>query len=336
MSTNTKSTHLPTVDILRGIAAMMVCVFHFSTNSSYYGNYLPDTNWLKLSGKYGWLGVEVFFVISGFVIPYSLHNGNYELKKVWGFIKKRWVRIEPPYIITIFLILLNWKFNGWLWSYHVDINWLQVISHFFYLPQFLGYAWINEIFWTLAIEFQFYLFIAIAFVGFNHKNGWVKVLTATLFLAPYLLYTDNRFLTSYASLFLLGISAFWYRTNQINRIIYGLVAVLFAVVAHFQFPLNNISIPLVTLATSLIIAFANWQSIIGSIAGKFSYSLYLTHGLVGGNFLFFTMYVSWVKENEWIRMVLVLCALALSMMFAWIFYKLVEQPSQNLSKKIKI
>ncbi|TAE86471.1 MAG: acyltransferase [Bacteroidetes bacterium] len=336
MIATTKPTYLPTVDVLRGIAAMMVCYFHFSTNSAYYGSYLPDTNWLNITGKFGWLGVEVFFVISGFIIPFSLFNNKYKLSKIWIFLKKRWVRIEPPYIITIFLILLNWKFNGWLWSYHVEINWYQVISHFFYLPQFLGFDWINEIFWTLAIEFQFYIFISVAFIGFNHQSIWVKLATAALFLLSGLAVTDNRWLTAYSSLFLAGIAAFWYRTNQINKPVYIALVLLFAGCAYFQFPSNPFSIPIVTAITSGIIAFVDIENIFGRFIGKISYSLYLVHGLIGGNFLFFTMYVSFVKDNEWVRSIMILGALLLSITAAWIFNKLIEQPSQHLSKKINL
>jgi peptidoglycan/LPS O-acetylase OafA/YrhL len=61
MSLTKHQNHLPVIDLLRGLAALLVCYFHFTTNNSYYGNYLPDGNWLKVSGKYGWLGVEMFF-----------------------------------------------------------------------------------------------------------------------------------------------------------------------------------------------------------------------------------------------------------------------------------
>lgn len=329
-------SHIQLIDLLRGLAALMVCYYHFTHNSSYYGAYLPDENFLRVSGNYGWLGVEVFFVISGFIIPYSLFNNKYEPANFPGFLKKRWVRIEPPYIVTIFLILLNWKFNGWLWSYDVDIHWKQVLAHFVYLPQFLGYGWINEIFWTLAIEFQFYIFIALTFVGFNHKKLWIKTMTLIGFCLPYLAWNDNRLLTSYASLFLLGMIAFWLRTTQINKTTYWICLIALTVYCYFQFPLNNIAIPILATITSMLIAFVDLKKEVGRFFGKISYSLYLTHGLIGGNFLFFSMYLGWVKENEWVRSVMVFVAIVLSVMFAKLFYLLVERPSQTLSKKIKL
>lgn len=332
MSSQERNNYVHTIDLLRGIAALMVCYFHFTSNTAHYGSYLPDGNILKTTGSYGWLGVEIFFVISGFVIPYSLYNSNYSLHKVFSFLKKRWLRIEPPYIVTIFLILINWKFYGWLWAYDVDIDWKQVLSHFIYIPQFIGYPWINEIFWTLAIEFQFYLFIAISFVGFNHPKKLIKLLTCALFILPHFVFNDNRFVFSYSSLFLLGISAFWYRTQTIGKGIYSLLVIGFTVLATLQFPNENITIPLVALVTSVIIAFVNFRSVVGQFTGKISYSLYLTHGLIGGNFLLFSMYLEQVKSSEMVRSILIFAAIFISIIFAYIFYICVEKPSQNLSK----
>ena len=79
---------------LRGLAALAVAWFHF-TNAT---GLLPE-GWLRASGRYGWLGVEVFFVISGFIIPYSLFNAGYRFPRHAGrFILKRIVRLDPPYI----------------------------------------------------------------------------------------------------------------------------------------------------------------------------------------------------------------------------------------------
>lgn len=291
---------------------------------------------MKILGSYGWLGVEVFFVISGFIIPYSLFKNNYELRNFFGFLQKRSVRIEPPYIATIFLILLNWKFNGWLWSYDVDIHWKQVLAHFVYIPQFVGYGWINEIFWTLAIEFQFYIFIALTFMGFNHQKLWIKIGILCAFCLPYIVWKDNRLLTSYSSLFLLGIVAFWYRTGQINNWMYWTSLIGITFFCSYQFPVNNIAIPIIAATTSVMIAFVDVKKEMGRFLGKPSYSLYLTHGLIGGNFLFFSMYLDWVKDNEWVRTMMIFVAIILSVAFAKLFFSLIERPSQTLSKKIKL
>jgi peptidoglycan/LPS O-acetylase OafA/YrhL len=61
---------LEIISLLRVLAALGVAWFHFTNGNVSF----LDAGWLKNSGKYGWLGVEVFFVISGFVVPYSLFS----------------------------------------------------------------------------------------------------------------------------------------------------------------------------------------------------------------------------------------------------------------------
>ena len=59
---------------LRGVAAFAVAWFHFTNGQP---TFLPQDSLLKVSGAYGYLGVAVFFVISGFVIPYSLDGAKF-------------------------------------------------------------------------------------------------------------------------------------------------------------------------------------------------------------------------------------------------------------------
>ncbi|MEO6725174.1 MAG: acyltransferase family protein [Blastocatellia bacterium] len=96
---NTKRIH--TLDALRGIASLAVCWFHLTNGNPAF---LPD-GWLKLSGKFGWLGVEMFFVISGFIIPFSMRRAGYSIGDFPRFILKRIVRLDPPYLVAIVLTI---------------------------------------------------------------------------------------------------------------------------------------------------------------------------------------------------------------------------------------
>ncbi|MFZ3046680.1 MAG: hypothetical protein WA151_12270, partial [Desulfatirhabdiaceae bacterium] len=63
------SNRLTHVDALRGLAALAVCLFHLTR---YKPGFLPEYSILKSICQYGYLGVEIFFVISGFIIPLAL------------------------------------------------------------------------------------------------------------------------------------------------------------------------------------------------------------------------------------------------------------------------
>ena len=89
---------LQAVEYTRGVAAFMVMWFHFT--------YLLPDGVLRASGLYGYLGVEAFFVISGFIIPYSMDLRHYRLgRDSWTFIGRRIIRLEPPYVMSVLLIL---------------------------------------------------------------------------------------------------------------------------------------------------------------------------------------------------------------------------------------
>src|SRR6476659_1629485 len=89
-----------TIDVLRGVAAVAVAWFHFTNGNQQF----MSAGLIKSSGHYGWLGVEVFFVVSGFIIPYSLYRGGYRVRLHWRrFVAKRILRLDPPYIAAIVL-----------------------------------------------------------------------------------------------------------------------------------------------------------------------------------------------------------------------------------------
>lgn len=83
-----------TIDMLRGIATLSVCVFHFTNGNK---DFLSQNSLFKIVGSVGWSGVEMFFIISGFIIPYSLYKINYRYKAYSVFLIKRIIRIHPPF-----------------------------------------------------------------------------------------------------------------------------------------------------------------------------------------------------------------------------------------------
>src|ERR1700751_2787177 len=90
-----KDSHrLETVDQLGGLAALAVGWYHFTNVRSF----LPE-GWLKQSGSFGWLGVEVFFVISGFILPWALYGADYRLSHFPRFLAKQILRLAPPYLV---------------------------------------------------------------------------------------------------------------------------------------------------------------------------------------------------------------------------------------------
>jgi len=320
--------------MMRGIASLSVCFFHLTFNNSFYGNFLPDGDILKQIGRFGWLGVQMFFVISGFIIPYTLFHNNYHIKNFFRFLSKRWLRIEPPYIASLFLLVFLGIFYSRIWHYEYNINWEQLFLHFFYLPQFFGVQWLNEIFWTLAIEFQYYLFMAFAFPLFVNRNKWVRYLTLIAFASIHFVFPENRILTSFSSLFLAGIIVFMQKVKLLNMMEAIVMICICSLYAYFQFSKDSLFISIVLLMSALMILLLKADPWWGKFTGKISYSLYLTHGVIGHNVLLFSMYIPFIRDHYFMRIIILFLGIAASMIFAWVFYRIIERPAQNLSKKI--
>ncbi|TFC87956.1 acyltransferase family protein [Cryobacterium sp. TMT3-29-2] len=167
------------LDGLRGIAVALVVVFHF------FPAVLPG----------GFIGVDVFFVISGFLITGLLigerdETGRIALGRFW---KRRALRLVPPLIpLVLILCTAAWLIGG---DVLVGLGWQLVGAITF------GYNWVSiagsasyfsatapELFrnlWSLAVEEQFYLVWPFALLGLLLvRNGWLRLaLVAALALA---------------------------------------------------------------------------------------------------------------------------------------------------------
>jgi peptidoglycan/LPS O-acetylase OafA/YrhL len=147
-------THLPALDGLRGLAVLLVVVFHaFQVEPAPLGA-LPRL--LYLSTRLGQTGVDLFFVLSGFLITGILFDTKGSARYFGNFYGRRTVRIFPLYygVLILALVVMPHLFGHqatgihplWLWTYtaNVPISAGADAGHF-------GH------FWTLAIEEQFYL-----------------------------------------------------------------------------------------------------------------------------------------------------------------------------------
>ncbi len=190
------------VELLRGLAALAVTVFHLS-------NTAPD-GLVRWGGAYGWLGVDIFFVISGFVVPYSIAHGfaGYTLRDFPRFIARRLLRLEPPYLASIALGLVLWHLSTLAPGFYGEqphYEWAQVASHVLYLVPLTTYGWLQPVYWSLAYEFAFYLAIGALFPWIGRAGGrWRWALVASALAAGVL----AGVLPTRSLLFVLGFASF--------------------------------------------------------------------------------------------------------------------------------
>lgn len=148
---------IPELDTIRGIAIAMVLIFHgFGLTFSPVGLPWYLGRFIEFS-RIGRTGVQLFFVLSGFLITGILLDSRARPDFYRRFYIRRALRILPAYCGL--LVLLVWlRYTSWMRSDHVD--WQFLVLSFFYLSNvapLLGVAMQYQVLWSLAVEEHFYI-----------------------------------------------------------------------------------------------------------------------------------------------------------------------------------
>ncbi|MGV3704164.1 MAG: acyltransferase family protein [Arcticibacter sp.] len=182
------------LQVFRGLAAVLVVAFHLTRSGPNYFS----AEFLDRFFEHGDIGVDFFFVLSGFIITYVHFRDLVNRSRLWEFLKKRLIRIYPIYwlIATAYLFLLLFVANGKTshHDYQIDLHsaegWFYVLGCYLLIPQehdfFLGVAW------TLSYEMLFYLVFLLGIIlGFNRAKylffvwaGVILLRVGTEVLAP--------------------------------------------------------------------------------------------------------------------------------------------------------
>lgn len=311
----------------------MVVLFHFICATIGF----VESDHIRAFFGYGAFGVHIFFVISGFIIPYSMHSAGYQLKNWYKFILKRIVRLDPPYIVSILLVLavafLKIRLH-YADAEPLAISGKQIALHLGYLINFFpAYKWLNNVYWTLAIEFQYYLLMSVMIVLFVSKKLPLRLVAYLLFFAaPYLLLLANpsgAHFPAYAPLFLMGILVFQVKSTIISKAEFWIVFALSAVLVY----LTQGQIVFFGLFAALVILFfENLRIPALSWLGRFSYSVYLIHPVIGAAVI---NILSHHAVGMWQKTGVLLAGMAVTLGSSLLLYWLVERPSKKLSSKIK-
>lgn len=277
------------LDALRGIAALIVLVFHFSLLS-------PDL--LKFT-KFGVTGVDLFFIISGFVITMSLDRIQFG----YQFVINRFSRLYPTYwtavIFTFGIICLN------KYCFGADPQTPLPIHDFLYnLTMFQYYFGVNDLdgpYWTMIIEMLFYLVMLYLFLTKSLKSAAAiliplvllgTILTEFHWFQPFsMAYFKNFPLAQSLPLFVSGILFYRIFTKQENKLLnilliigcYLLQVLLFTKTGRANYYISQgeyKAVLAVYYALFFLFVFGKLHFIVtkGTLfLGKVSFALYLIH-----------------------------------------------------------
>jgi peptidoglycan/LPS O-acetylase OafA/YrhL len=341
MTRATERPRLEALDGLRFAAALAVVAYHFTTMDRVWQR-RADEIFPAQTAAYGWLGVHLFFLISGFVICMSGWG-----RGVSSFLVSRAVRLYPAYwlsvaaatvVLTVFPIVQK------------PVGWRDTLVNLTMFQDAVGVPPVAEVYWTLWAELRFYLLFALlVWWGLTYRRvvGFCVAWLGTVAFAKAFVPDGNLIhvvvMSDYAPLFIGGIGCYLMYRFRPTLLTWGIVGCSFVLavpVVLFRAGLEAYpgqvvpkwpAVVFLAMCFALIAAVAlGWLSWLRGrwlvVVGAMTYPLYLLHLEVGG-----TMLYLW----QWDVPPLLLVALVTGAMvlLAWLVHRYVEQPLAPLMKR---
>ncbi|MFI1990804.1 acyltransferase family protein [Actinoplanes sp. NPDC020271] len=329
------------LDGLRLCAAISVAVFHFTAINAdrLWDGHSPFSR-LTQASSYGWLGVELFFMISGFVISMSAWG-----RTVGGFARSRLIRLFPAYWPAVLLtaaVVTLWP------SLNRPVTPQQVVISLTMLNEPLGVVPVDLSYWTLWAEARFYLlFAVVVWLGATRRRllwfGYAWLIASVVAVKSQMPVLVTVLQPPYAPYFVAGIGFFLIHRfgSDIRR--WGLVGLAWglgmyslgvrvAQTSRTEHRPLSMSVSML-IVTALFVAMAvvalgwtdrvRWRPL--TTAGLLTYPFYLLHQHIGG-----TM----IQHLHRLPPIVTVAVVILTMLVvAWMLHRLVERPLARLLRE---
>lgn len=352
------------LDGLRGVAILLVMLFHYVNPSG-----------LGVFGRFcsvGWIGVDLFFVLSGFLITGILFDVQNEQGYLRNFYIRRVLRLFPAYFVFIGVTLLLAQGPG-VYPWHVTAPFLFYGANLVYLfePNFQSVGPVTVIhLWSLALEEQFYLvwpwllalaatrerILKMCVVGMIGSLA-LRLMLANAHLPPAALYAElptraDSLLIGAAIAMMVRDPRFDLRGNIQHVRAAGLIAALaFLWMGHqsgFSFkmdPVKTWGFSYVAVAAGAAVLLAKtegtWTNQLCATRllrffGKYSYGIYLFHFAPAQQFLRFLTWLHHSIHQQGLASIIgFLVILAVVTSAAMLSFHLIEKPFLQLKKRFE-
>ncbi|MGY4985779.1 acyltransferase family protein [Streptomyces nigrescens] len=345
------ASRLRALDGLRLLAALMVAAYHYGGRDgeiaqAWGGSPAEQFPTAAPLFAYGCLGVQIFFVISGFVICLSGWG-----RTLRAFIASRVSRLFPAYWVAILLVTAVFALP---WVAYKALSPSDVLTNLTMLQQPLGVDRVLGVCWTLWAEMRFYALFALCVVLPGATRGRVVLfcagwtLAAALAQAAHEPLLDTILMPEYAPYFIGGIGLYLlHRYGARDPIAWAIVLVSWLIGQHyaiarlwhapsadgFSYRSSAGIIAVVTLGFALVAAvalgklrWANWRWL--TVAGALTYPFYLVHEHLG-----------WVVVRALHHGVglpsyaTLLLTVGLMLLLAWVLHRFIERPLTPVLKR---
>jgi peptidoglycan/LPS O-acetylase OafA/YrhL len=338
-----RTSRVEALDLLRLVAVLGVVLYHFGFwGPASHG--IPQVAIPSLApiAKYGFLGVPVFFIISGFVIAYSAEG-----RTAMGFAIARFSRIYPTFVFCMTLTFLALLLLG---PPHFDASLAQWFANLFIAAPALGQPYVDTSYWSLVIEVMFYAWIAgfMAVGLFPRRIDLIILIWLGITFANELTIDtpliEKIFLADDSGFFAVGLLIHEFYRGRRDMMLYGVLALAIGT-AVFQVihklaklaphtggvfdewivaAICLVSIAVIFLATRIRRVPLRASAVLA--IGGLTYPLYLLHMQFG--------YVLFVRQVPSAAVLSVVTTVSGITLLAWAVWRYFEGPAQRWTKEI--
>jgi peptidoglycan/LPS O-acetylase OafA/YrhL len=326
-----RGQRLTQIDGLRAIAALSVVAFHYTTRFDQIFHHITP---MKFGFQYGYLGVNLFFAISGFVIYMTLDG----IRAPLDFVVSRVSRLFPTYWVAV---ALTWTIVSIVGLTGYGVTWKEGIINLSMLQSFFSVRDVDGVYWSLQVELLFYAWMLLLWVTKLLRYsvpiciGWVLLagmaaLAESVWGVKVSFVLKHFLLLEWIPWFVLGMIAYRTMRERAFSVNHGIVivAAIVAVAARSQISSTIAAVVvfgLVWAASRGELGFLKSRPLV--FFGMISYPLYLVHEQIGWIII---AKLEAQLASPWIAIVVAtLCVTAL----ATLLHNTVEVPSSTLIRK---
>lgn len=308
------------LDSLRGIAALAVVFYHYTSRFGEKFHSSVITN--KISFTYGHFGVELFFIISGFVIFMTVNQNM----KPLSFISKRVIRLFPVFWISmLFTTLMVMLFD----IDELKVNSYEFIVNIFMIPSLFDIKAVDGVYWTLKVEWFFYFSIFfLLLIKKLDKISSISLFLVILIIILTIFYKLHPYFY-YALLFICGIN-FHLIWKKDEKVINHLMVFSLLIVSAISKNLELFTVSIILIGTMYLLVYDKLKFLEQSslvFFGRISYALYLIHQNFGHS-----LQIRLIEFGFESIFVLILLPFVLSILFSWLITYYFEVP---LARKLR-
>lgn len=293
-----RAHRVPVLDLARFLAAVAVVAYHYGFQGGVAGEFM-DTYVPGLGAvtQYGYLGVDVFFVISGFVIAWSAEG-----QRAGRFAWSRWLRVYPTFVFCVLLTSAVVTLAG---DARLAVTGRQVLVNLLIDARHLGQPFVDGVYWTIVYEVQFYAMVAIGLAVPWLRRHATACLTLWLLLSvlnAFVLHKSalaHLLISNFSGLFIAGMMLYRLHRGRFSaaNIALFVAALGFALAMELQMadvrfvPLHTawspwivgvlFLVPVALLSLALRRRFAPATERALQRIGALTYPLYLLHATIG-------------------------------------------------------